>query len=459
MAIKEASSLEDVNANALARGEICDSINNAFANEDFKLLKSIVTSIHYADLADYINFANNEERRKIVEILGSKFNPEILLEFSIEVLRSMVEILGQEKFASLLVELDPEEVIDLLDDFNEEEKEEVFTHLPSNFRKILKAGLEYPKNSAGILMQNNFIAVKEDSSVGEVLSHIANSAKLPDDLDEVFVLDKKSQPIGTVHVTKLIRNKHDVKIKQIMNDEIQPLPATMDQEEVSYIFRHYDLSLAPVINKAKKMVGVISIDQIVDVVEEEAEEDIMKLGGVKILDIYSAFFKTATQRFPWLFFNLITACLTSFMISIFGGTIEKMVILAAIMPIVASTGGNAGTQTVTVAVRAIANKDITLANASQVIFKEISACALNGLLLGILGGAILLFVYQDISISGIFALSVVINFAIAGCLGSVIPITISRLGADPAIASSVLLTFLTDLVGFCLFLGLASLAL
>lgn len=454
--LKEPSKIDDNASHTLARGELSDSIDKAFANKDNALLASIINNVHYADLADYLDFASFEQRKHIIELLNEDFKPEILQEFKIDVLRSMVGILGVEKFVALLSKLDNDHAIDLLDDFDNEEKELFLSHMPPGIRKVIKTGLEYPKNSAGIIMLTNFIAVKEDDTVGNALDQIANSPDLPEELDEIFVLDKKSRPIGVLHVTKLIRNKHDVAVKKIMEKDIQLLPATMDQEEVSYIFRHYDLSAAPVVNKSNKMVGVICIDQIVDVVEEEAEEDIMKLGGVKILDIYSAFFKTATQRFPWLFFNLLTACLTSVVINMFGSTIEQMVTLAAIMPIVASMGGNAGTQTVTVAVRAIANKDITVANSLQVIGKEIAACALNGLMLGLIGAVILLLIYHSLKISIIFALAVIINFSIAGLLGSVIPISLTRLGTDPAISSSVLLTFLTDLMGFCLFLGLAS---
>lgn len=443
--------------NTLAKGEISNSIDQAFEHGNDRQLKSIITSIHYADLADYINFASAGERSKIFALLGPRISPEILLEFDIDVLRSVLDILGLERFSLLISKLELDDAIDLLDDFSSDEKEEILAHVPLISRKALKKGLDYPKNSAGIIMQTHFVAIKEDSNVGDVLAYLSSDSKLPDDLDEIFILDKTLKPVGTVHISKLIRNKPDVAVSKIMDKELQLVPTHIDQEEVSYIFRHYDLNSAPVVNKHKKMVGVIYLDQILDVVEEEAEEDLMKLGGVKMLDIYSAFFKTATQRFPWLFFNLLTACLTSFMISLFGVTIEKLVILAAIMPIVASMGGNAGTQTVTVAVRAIANKDITVANSWQIIVKEVSACTLNGLLLGVVGAIILLFIYQNVNLCLIFACAVTFNFAIAGFLGSLIPITLSRLGADPAIASSVLLTFLTDLVGFCLFLGMASL--
>jgi magnesium transporter len=441
----------------IAKDDINNAINQAFEQGDDKLLKSIITSIHYADLADYINFAKYEQRQKIIELLDDKINPEILLEFDIDVLRSLIEILGKKKFAQLVNKLDVDYAIGLLDDLTEDERDEILSYIPLISRRNLKKGLEYPKNSAGILMDTNFVAIQEDSNVGDVLDYLSGNNKLPEDLDEIFVVDKNLTPVGSVFIGQLIRNKKDVPIKNIMHKELQPVSTNLDQEEVSYIFRHYDLNSVPVVNKSKKMVGVIYLDQILDVVEEEVEEDIMKLGGVNILDIYSAFFKTATQRFPWLFFNLLTACFTSIMINLFDNTIQKIVTLAAIMPIVASMGGNAGTQTVTVAVRAIANKDITPANAWRVILKEIYACALNGILLGVLGAIILLFIYQDVNLCFVFALAVAINFTVAGFLGSIIPITLNKIGADPAIASSVLLTFLTDIIGFCLFLGLASL--
>ncbi len=451
--------LEENGGKAPIKDEINHSINLAFEQENDKQLKSIITRIHYADLADYINFAKYEQRQKIIELLNNKINPEILLEFDIDVLRSLKEILGKKKFSTLVGKLDSDDAIYLLDDFNEDEKSEILANITSLSRKNLKKGLEYPKNSAGILMQSNFITLQDDSSVGDVLEYLSGNSKLPEDLDEMYVVSKGKKPVGSIYVSQLIRNKHNALIKKIMHKELQLVSTHLDQEEVSYILRHYDLNSVPVVNKSNKMVGVIYLDQIVDVVEEEVEEDIMKLGGVNIIDIYSAFFKTAIQRFPWLFFNLLAACLTSVMISLFDATIEKIVILAAIMPIVASTGGNAGTQTVTVMVRAIANKDITSANAWQIILKEIYACAINGLLLGILGAVILLIIYKDINLSLIFTLAVMINFTIAGFLGSFIPITLSRIGSDPAIASSVLLTFLTDIIGFCLFLGLASLLL
>ena len=242
-----------------------------------------------------------------------------------------------------------------------------------------------------------------------------------------------------------------------MNKDIKVIDAFLDKEDVAYKFKHYDLSSAPVVNKKNKLIGIITITDILDVVEEEAEEDLMKLGGVRISYLYSALFKTTSQRFPWLFFNLLTACMISFVISKFQHQIEQLAILAAIMPIVASMGGNAGTQSVTILIRAIVNKEITSYNTVQIVLKEIASCALNGLFLGLLGGAILFFLYNEPSLCLIFALAVLINFTLAGLWGTIVPITLSKIGLDPAIASGVFVTFLTDLLGFFIFLTLASL--
>lgn len=443
----------------ITKDELTSSINEAIESGDDITLKKIITNIHYADLADYINFASQEQKKKIISLMGSKLNPEILLEFEEDVVKSLIEALGQKKFAALVAKLDNDDAVDFLDDLNEDDRNDILDNLPAAKRKLLKEGLSYPTNSAGILMHSNYVAVNENQTVGQILDFLEGNTDLPDDYDEIYIVDSKNRPVGNVQLSKLLQSKKSNKVNAVMNKEIQPVDAMLDQEEVSYIFKHYDLGSVPVVNKFHKLIGVIDIDQIIDVIEEEAEEDLMRMGGVGITDIYSAYFKTAIQRFPWLFVNLLMACATSLVIAHFENEIKKVVVLAAIMPIVASMGGNAGTQTVTVAVRAIANKDITNANVSKVIFKEITACALNGILLGIIGGFILLVLYENIHLSSIFALAVVINFTLAGLWGAMIPIFLDRYGFDPAISSSVFLTFLTDFLGFFSFLGLASLLL
>ena len=444
------------NERTITKDELTHQITSAIEADNVQELRSIVSNIHYADLADYINFANYEQRQKIIKTAEKQLNPEILLEFEIDILRSLKPIFGKKNFALLINKIDIQDSIPLIDDFNDEEKAEILSYFPVKKRSAVLKGLSYPKDSVGTLMQGQYIAVDGNDTVSKVLDLLMGNKNLPETCDEIFILDSKNKPIGSLHITKLIRSKATSKVKSVMSKELQLIDASLDKEEASYIFRHYDLTSAPVVNKQKQMVGVIFLDQIVEVIEEEAEEDIMKLGGINITDLYSAFFKTATQRFPWLFFNLLTACLTSIIISKFKDQIEQLVILAAIMPIVGSMGGNAGTQSVTIAVRAIANKDITTSNILQVVSKEIAACALNGLILGLLGGTILFLLYNNLGVCGIFVLAVTINFILAGLWGGMIPIIINKIGLDPAISSGVLLTFLTDFLGFFIFLALAS---
>ncbi|MEQ9116479.1 MAG: magnesium transporter [Rickettsiales bacterium] len=456
---EEVKSLDPAEEAHITKDELTSSINEAIESGDDNALRKIVTNIHYADLADYINFASQDQKRKIVSQMGSKLPPEILLEFEEDVVKSLIEALGQKKFAAIVAKLDTDEAVDFLDDLNEEDRNNILDNIAVSKRKALKQGLSYPTNSAGILMHSNYVSVNQDKTVGQILDFLEGNTSLPDDYDEIYIVDDKNKPVGNVQLSKLLQSKKSNKVSAVMNADIQTVNAMLDQEEVSYIFKHYDLGSVPVANKFGKLIGVIDIDQIIDVIEEEAEEDLMRMGGVGATDIYSAYFKTAIQRFPWLFVNLIMACATSLVIAHFENEIQKIVVLAAIMPIVASMGGNAGTQTVTVAVRAIANKDITNANVSKVIFKEIIACALNGILLGIIGGFILLVLYENMSLSSIFALAVIINFTLAGLWGAIIPIFLDRYGFDPAISSSVFLTFLTDFLGFFSFLGLAALLL
>lgn len=443
----------------VSKNKLTNSINDAIESENDTLLKEVLKDTHYADIAGYINFATQEERSKIFTTLGKNIQPEMLLEFDVEVLKSVISLFDSKQFSELVGKLDVDDVVYLLEDLNKTNRTNILSFFSSAKRKEIIKRLSYPKDSAGLLMHSKYIAVKEDETVASVLDFLAGNKDLPEECDEIFILNKKNSPVGRVHITKLIRTNRSAKIKKIMFSSLQLIDASLDQEEVSYIFRHYDLNYAPVVNEKKEMLGVIHLDQVVEIIEEEAEEDLMKLGGINMSDLYSASSKAATQRFPWLFFNLLTACLTSVVISKFKDTIEQLVILAAIMPIVASMGGNAGTQSVTIAVRAIANKEITTSNIMQVIFKEVAACAINGIILGILGGVILYLLYNKFDVCWIFALAVTTNFVLAGLWGGLIPITINKIGLDPAVSSSVLLTFLTDFLGFFIFLGLATLLL
>ena len=317
---------EEISESTITKDDLTESINEALDTKDDNLLKELVTAIHYADLADYLNFASNSNRSKILRVMGYKLEPEILLEFEVDVLRAFRRILGKKRFTSLVEILDVTDTLALIEDLDEEEKLNIVSGLPSLKRKVILKGLSYPKNSAGVLMMRDYVHVSQNKTVGQVLTYLTGNEDLPDDYDEIFIVDSKEKPVGTIHISKLIRHKRSDRLREVMNKEFKAIDVSLDQEEVAYMFRHYDLNSAPVMNSQQKMVGVIYIDQIVDVVEEEAEEDIMKLGGVNVGDLYTAFFKTATQRFPWLFFNLLTACLTSLIISTFQHQVEQKII-------------------------------------------------------------------------------------------------------------------------------------
>lgn len=455
--IKDITTSDNNTVSSVSKDELTLSINNAIEQHDLSTLKDIIAKIHYADLADYLNFANYEQRHIIIKLLDKNIDPLILLEFDLEVLRPLIEIFGINRFSTMANKLEDSDIVYLLDNLSHNLQTKILSFFTFSRKRIILKALSYPKNSAGLIMQTSYVSIEDNKTIGDAIDYIVGNENLTENCEDIFVTNKSNKPVGLIHISKLLRHKRNVKIKTIMDKEIHSISAYLDQEDVAYTFKHYDLSSAPVVNKQNKIIGILTTEDILEIIEEEAEEDLMKLGGVRISDLYSALFKTTSQRFPWLFFNLLTACMISFVISKFQDQIEQLAILAAIMPIVASMGGNAGTQSVTILIRAIVNKEVTTYNTVQIIFKEIASCALNGLFLGLLGGLIIFFLYHDTALCIIFGLAVLINFTLAGLWGTLIPITLSKTGLDPAIASGVCVTFLTDLFGFFIFLTLASL--
>ena len=296
-------------------------------------------------------------------------------------------------------------------------------------------------------------------TVGQTIDTMRETADLPDTFYEIFVVDPKHRPVGTVSLSRLLRNKRPVRVGDIMETDLKTIPAEMDQEEVAYVFDQYDLVSAPVVNAEDRLIGVVTVDDVVDVIQEEAEEDIMRLGGVVETDLYRAAFRTARGRATWLLVNLGTAILASVVIYQFDATIEQIVALAVLMPIVASMGGNAGTQTMTVAVRALATRELTASNALRIFGKEVLVGGFNGLVFAALIGLIAALWYDDIPLGGVIAAAMVVNMLVAGVSGMIIPLALARLKIDPATAAGVLLTTVTDVVGFFAFLGLAALFL
>ncbi len=305
-------------------------------------------------------------------------------------------------------------------------------------------------------MQRELVAVPTFWTVGEVIDFLRESDDLPDDFYDLFVVDPRHRLIGYVSLNRILRTQRPVPIRDIMLDEFVSVPVNMDQEEVAYVFAQQDLVSAAVVDDSERVIGVITIDDIVDVIHEEAEEDLMRLGGVQEDDLYAAVVDTGKSRFSWLFVNLITAIIASVVIGFFQGTIEQVVMLAVLMPIAASMGGNAGTQTLTVAVRAIAMKELTPANSFRVLSKEILVGTFNGFLFAIIIGVIAWVWSGSLGIGGVMAAAMIITLIIAGLAGAAIPLGLSRTRFDPAIASGVFLTTITDVVAFLAFLGLGA---
>ncbi|HIJ44198.1 MAG TPA: magnesium transporter [Rhodospirillaceae bacterium] len=457
----------DAKANAAEKavyelaGEIEKDIVEALAEGDFGRVKDFVGSLHYADAADLLERLSPEERHLLVEVIRADFDPEILSELDDAVRDGIIEQLGIEEAAAAVAELDSDDAVQIIEELDEDEQKQLLEAIPAGDRTLIEASLAYPEDSAGRLMQRELVAVPTYWTVGETIDFMRRSAEraddaMPDIFYDIFVVDPTHKPVGSIPLSRLLRTTRPVPVTDILESEMKLIPAVMDQEEVAFLFRRRDLVSAPVVDDGGRLVGAITVDDVVDVIDEEHEEDIMRLGGVSEDDLYDAAVKTTRSRFSWLLVNLCTAILASVVIGYFEGTIDQIVALAILMPIVASMGGNAGTQTMTVAVRALAMKELTPTNAMRVIGKELLVGGINGVLFALLTGAVAWFWFGDAIIGLVIALAMIINLVVAGLAGTTIPLMLERSGIDPAVASSVLLTAITDIVGFAAFLGLAA---
>ena len=436
-------------------GALRERIENGDADE----IREIADHLHEADFADVLEALNADERLATVKALGPDFDVTVLTELDETIRDELLEALPNKQLAEGLSDLETDDAIHLLEDLDKPDQTEILSFIPAPERAALERNLEYPEDSAGRLMQSDFIAVPPFWTVGDAIDHARETSDLPDEFYELFVIDPAYRLIGRLPLYRLLRSKRPAKIQDIMDTEPQQVDVEMDQEEVARLFERYNLVSVPVIDESERLVGVITIDDIVDVIEEEADEDIKRLAGVADEEeISDSTLATARYRFPWLFVNLLTAIAASAVIAIFEDVIAQVVALAVLMPIVASMGGNAGTQSLTVAVRALATKDLTSANTRRIIYREAIVGFLNGVgfaaILG-LGG---FFSTQDPVIGLVLAAAMIINMLVAGLSGILVPITLQRLNFDPAVSSAVFVTTVTDVVGFFAFLGLAALA-
>lgn len=430
--------------------------------DDAVRAKALVTPLHYADLADLLEHLSYEHRRALVDAIRDDLDPDVLSELDDSVRDEIIEQIGLEKVAAAVAELDTDDAIDLVEELDEDEQRQLLQAIPESDRALIEQGLSYPEDSAGRLMQREIVRVPEFWTVGQTIDFFRHSADgeqdvLPEVFYDLFAVDPRHKPVGRVSLSALLRTPRSVRIADLMDTDMKVIATTTDQEDVAFLFRQRDLVSAPVVDEGGRLVGAITIDDVVDVIHEENEEDLMHMGGVSEGDLYSAAVDTARARFRWLFVNLCTAVIASFVISFFEATLEKVVALAVLMPIVASMGGNAGTQTLTVAVRALAMKELSPTNAWRVIGKELIVGCFNGLVFAAIMGSIAWLWFDSGTIAMIIGAAMFANLTIAGFAGTAIPLLLERLGVDPAIASSVFLTTVTDVVGFCAFLGLATL--
>jgi magnesium transporter len=437
--------------------DLIRAISHALDHGEPATAAALVHDLKAPDLADVIELLAPEERIALIQAIGPAFDYEVLSELDESVRDQVSEALPNEVLAKAVTELETDDAAYILENLEESDKQEILAQLPSGDRQALERNLEYPEDTAGRLMQADFVAVPPFWTIGNVVDHMRENDDLPDHFSEIFVVDPSYRVLGAVELSRLLRTKRGVPVSSIMNPDRHVVLATEGQEELARQFQRYDLMSAPVVDESNRLVGVVTVDDVVEVIQEEAEEDMKALAGVGDESLSNTVAEVAKPRFWWLFVNLFTALLASAVIGLFGATIEKMVALAVLMPIVASMGGNAGTQTMTVAVRALATRELTAANVARVVFRETAVGLLNGAAFAVVMGLIAYFWFHSLRLGLVIGSAMIINLLAAALAGIFIPLGLARVKFDPAVSSTVFVTTVTDVVGFFSFLGLASL--
>jgi len=436
--------------------ELVRHVETALAEDRFDQVRELVAGLSAPGQASIIEQVSETERDKLIAVLKRDLDPETLIELDGEVLEDVLEQLDSKDIAAAARELEADDAAAILEELPEEERREVLAELPAEDRADIERALAYPEGTAGRLMQRSLVKVPDSWTVGEVIDHCREATDLPEDVYDIFVVDGAGRLRGSVPLGRMLRTKRPVPILDIVDPDIPSVPVAAEQREVAHLFRDQNLVSCPVVDARGRLEGVIMVDDVVDVIDEEAEEDLLSMGGLGHDDLYANPIRTVRLRALWLAVNLGTAILASLVIGQFEGSIEKIVALAVLMPIVASMGGNAGTQTVTVTVRALATGELTAANAWRFVMKEAAVGGLNGLTFAPLMGAAVIAWYGDWYLGAVLAAAMVCNLTAAALAGSLVPLGLQQLGADPAVSSPVFLTMVTDVIGFLAFLGLAT---
>ena len=430
-----------------------DKINNS----DIQFINQTLKDLHPSDVANLIENLSYDTRVKLIEIESFNIAPEIFIELNESIQGEVLKLLSINSIANIIKRLESDDAVSILENIEIDKKNLILDKLPPKDRFLLEEGLSYPEDSAARIMQREFTAIPSDWTVGQTIDYLRESNDLPQEFLEIFIVDNDFKPIGIVPSSRVLRTPREFKMNSIMREMPVLISVNMDKEEVGHTFENYNLVSAGVVNKNNKLVGMITADDVVTVVQEEAEEDILRLAGVGDEEITDTVFVKTKRRFNWLLINLATALLASWIISIFGAEIEKVVALAFLMPIVASMGGNAGMQTLAVTIRAIATKELSSSNINQIIGKEFFIGVLNGIIFAVITAVVVHLWFKQIDLSIIIAASMVLNMIVAGLFGILIPVTLKKMNIDPALASSVFVTTVTDIIGFLSFLGIGSL--
>lgn len=435
---------------------LVEAVSETIRTGDSERLRSLVGDLHEADLGELLEALEAEDRPGLVELLGDQFDFTALTEMDESTRLALLESLPTDVTVEGLRELDSDDAVYILEDLEDEDRQEILERLPLPERAALTRSLDFPEESAGRRMQTDFVAVPPFWTAGRTIDYLREMKDPPETFYEVYVIDPAFKLLGTVPLDMLLRSPREARLESILKDEVREVGATEDQEEAGRLFQRYNLVSAPVTDDAGRLVGVLTVDDIVDVIHQEADEDIKALAGVGDEELSDSVLETARGRLPWLLVNLATAFLAASVIALFEGTIEQMVALAVLMPIVASMGGNAGTQAMTVTVRALAMRELGRRNVRRIVTREVMVGFVNGVSLALVLGLGAGLWFRSVDLGAVIATALTVNMLVAGLFGTLVPLTINKLKLDPAVASGVFVTTVTDVIGFFAFLGLAT---
>jgi magnesium transporter len=452
LAAEEGAELDEDNR---FKPEFVRAVNETLEAGDDGRAYELVEPLHPADIADLFELLDHEKRTALAKAITDLLTPDVIAELNDYVREDMIEALPHAAVADIAEQLDTDDAVQLIEDLEPEDQRAILAEMEPEDRAAIESALAYPEETAGRLMQREFVAVPEHMTVGDVIDYMREHDELPTEFWEVFVVDAMHKPVGTCALSWILRTPRTIALADVMKRDQTLIPVGMDQEEVALRFQKYALISAAVVDASGRLVGQLTVDDIVHIISEEAGEDAMLLSGAGEGDINQPIRQAYSGRVRWLLANLVTASVASFVISRFEGVIAQLVTLAVLMPIVAGIGGNAGTQTLAVTVRALATNQLTSSNTWRAVRREVSIALLNGVSIAVVIGTVVTLIFGNVHLGVVIGLAMMTNILIAGFAGVLVPLTLERMRADPAIASSIFVTMTTDSMGFLAFLGLA----